>query len=339
MYSDATPPAALIPSGMGIRTQTERKTVYRTLEKSRVRVLEQGFVGRRRQMQQGVKVVRGFLDQKGLLITGAAGVGKSCLAGKLIERFVRQGPDGKKLVVIHGKLTAGELFYKLISLFEQYGIASGLETVNSDRPPEERITELFRTAFKDLPVIVYLDDFEQNLEPSPHTDAEHSFVPDSESMPLIRGMLRSLHWAEGKSNIIITSRYPFRLEHRGDNLPEMQLIPIPLMSMRDADLKKKVEKLAFISGSPHRELYLNAAKGNPRLLEWLDKIAEEEEKYDLTELKIRVQGKSAQYVANTCLNSWPEPKAGNLRPFCAKQPYSASRFLPLPLKTSELPRS
>ncbi|MGE0082932.1 MAG: tetratricopeptide repeat protein [Desulfococcaceae bacterium] len=332
VYSDATPPAALIPSGMGIPTQSVRKTVYRTLEKSQVRVLEQGFVGRRRQVQSGVKVLRGFFEQKGLLITGAAGVGKSCLAGKLIERFSKQGPDGRKLAVIHGKLSAGELFHKLTALFEQHGISSGLETLHSDRPPEERIMSLFRTAFQELPLILYLDDFEQNLERmSSHADAEDGFVPDSEALPLVRGILRSLAWAEGKTGLIISSRYPFRLEHGGDNLPETQLFPIPLMSMRDADLKKKVEKLSFISRSPHRELYLNAAKGNPRLLEWLDKIAAEEEKYDLTELKIQVQGKTAQYVAEYLFELMAGTEGRDFETFLRKaavfrQPVPASAF-------------
>ncbi|MCP4106229.1 MAG: tetratricopeptide repeat protein [Desulfobacteraceae bacterium] len=62
-------------------------------------------------------------------------------------------------------------------------------------------------------------------------------------------------------------------------------------------MKKKVEKLEFIANSKNRELYLEAGKGNPRLLEWLDKIAAEEEKYDLTDLKIRIRGKQADYVA------------------------------------------
>ncbi len=296
IYCSAARPGAVVAAGQGIRPPTMRKTLYRTLEHSGVRVLEQGFVGRRRQIQRGVRVLRGFEEQKGLLITGAAGVGKSCLAGKFIERFKQ-----KKLVVVHGELETGDLFSKLIQLFERYGIQSGLEALHADSPPEERIAALFRQAFRELPAIVYLDDFEQNLERAVAgpSDEDDAFVVkrNSDALPLVRGLLRALPWAEGDANIIVSSRYPFRLEHMGADLPETNLATIPLMSMREADLKKKIEKLEHIAASDHRRLYVEAGKGNPRLLEWLDKIAAEEEKYDLTDLKNRVRGKQADYVA------------------------------------------
>ena len=78
--------------------RTER---YRHLAKSQVKVLDYGFVGRRRQVQKGIRVLKGDLpDKNGLLLTGAAGVGKSTLAGKLVERF----PD-RFLVVWSGEVT------------------------------------------------------------------------------------------------------------------------------------------------------------------------------------------------------------------------------------------
>ncbi|MCP4352574.1 MAG: tetratricopeptide repeat protein [Desulfobacterales bacterium] len=296
VYSDASCASPLIASGQNKPGDKLRKTVYRTLKDSGVKVLEQGFVGRRRQIQRGVKVLRGFSKQKGLLITGAAGVGKSCLAGKLIERF-----EEKKLVAVHGRLETGELFQKLIELFEQYDVKSGLEAIRSDHPPEERLMALFHDAFKELPVILYLDDFEQNLErvSSGQSDADDKFVVVPEALPLVRGLLRGFPWEKVKASLVISSRYPFSLEHAGKDLPQEHLAPISLSSMRDADLKKKVKKLAFIDKSEHRELYMEAGKGNPRLLESLDKIAAEEddEKYDPTDLKIRIQEKQADYVA------------------------------------------
>ncbi len=168
----------------------------------------------------------------------------------------------------------------MIQLFERYGIESGLEAVHGEDPPEERITALFRRAFQELPAIIYLDDFEQNLErvAGGPPDAEDVFIVkrDSDAMPLVRGLLKALPWAEGKTSLIISSRYPFKLEHMGTDLPGANLFPIPLMSMREADLKKKIETLEHIPESEHRDLYLEAGKGNPRLLEWLDKIAAEE---------------------------------------------------------------
>ncbi|MCP4106230.1 MAG: hypothetical protein GY749_11940 [Desulfobacteraceae bacterium] len=74
---------------------------------------------------------------------------------------------------------------------------SGLEVMHSDKPPEERLMALFREAFQELPVILYLDDFEQNLERvlSGQSDADDVFAADSEVLPLVRGLLRGLLWA------------------------------------------------------------------------------------------------------------------------------------------------
>ncbi|MCD6456533.1 MAG: hypothetical protein J7K81_07090 [Methanophagales archaeon] len=51
-----------------------RELQYAFLENSRVKVLEKGFIGRRRQIQQGLRCLR-------------KDMGKSCLAGKFCDRF------------------------------------------------------------------------------------------------------------------------------------------------------------------------------------------------------------------------------------------------------------
>ncbi len=94
------------------------------MEDSHVNVLEKGFVGRRREIQKGIRVLKGFPNEagdykNGLLIRGTAGIGKSCLAGKLIERF-----HELELIVIHGSLSARELVTKLKKLFDRRGISS-----------------------------------------------------------------------------------------------------------------------------------------------------------------------------------------------------------------------
>jgi hypothetical protein len=293
VYACAEPPGPIIQSGMGIRPPSRRNILYRTLQGSHVEVLEQGFVGRRKQIQQGIRVLRGFCDQKGLLITGAAGVGKSCLSGKLMERF-----QNKKPVVVRGRLDPPAFLNQLISFFEQEGHETALKILHGEKRPEERIEALFRQAFKDVPCIIYLDDFEKNLPDAGELSSEkQNFTVIPESLPLVRSLLNALPWADGKTSLIISSRYPFRLEHRGENLPETRLVSIPLMSMQAVDLKKMGDNLPHIFGTPHKELYLAAGKGNPRLLQWLEKIAAEEDQYDLTALKTRVQGKQADYVA------------------------------------------
>jgi SpoVK/Ycf46/Vps4 family AAA+-type ATPase len=197
-------------------------------------------VDRRREIQKGVNVLKGICTEQrchkyGLLIRGTAGLGKSCLAGKLIDRFPR-----KELFVIHGRLRAGELFSKLRKIFDRKSMTSGLEVMKSDREFEDKIKELFRTVFKEHPFILLFDDFEQNLV---RYGDEHEIDQGDEGqgtsvLSIIRPILYALPWAEGQTNVIITSRYAFALEYEGENLCD-SLEDLPLMSFRDADLAKK----------------------------------------------------------------------------------------------------
>ncbi|MCP4372598.1 MAG: CHAT domain-containing protein, partial [Deltaproteobacteria bacterium] len=80
LFTDGSPLAPIITAGQKLRPVTHRKTTHKFLEDSHVKVLEKGFVGRRRQIQQGLQTLKGFGEKCGLLIHGTAGVGKSCLA-------------------------------------------------------------------------------------------------------------------------------------------------------------------------------------------------------------------------------------------------------------------
>ena len=68
------------------------------------------------------------------------------------------------------------------------------------------------------------------------------------------------------------------------------------MSFKGPDLEKKKHALKHIPASAHSEFYMAFGKGNPRLLEWLEKIAAEEAKYDLEALKEALQGKAEEYI-------------------------------------------
>jgi tetratricopeptide (TPR) repeat protein len=287
LYTDGAPLTPVVASGQALFKKTPRATTYKYLKDSQVKVLEKGFVGRRRQIQKGVKVLKGAGDKCGILIHGTAGLGKSCLAGKLIERF-----NKKELMVIHGELRTSDLFPKLLNMFDRKGTASGIQIMKSDIEPDEKIKHLFRTSFKEQPALLYLDDFEQNLE---RRGDEWYVKPDA--IELMKTILTALDWSEGITNLMITSRYPFVLEAQGENLPDKRLEEISLMSFKGADLRKKKEELEYISKSKHAEMYMQSGCGNPRLLEWLDKIAEEENKYDLQGLKQGLAGRTEDFIS------------------------------------------
>ncbi|MGE0086203.1 MAG: tetratricopeptide repeat protein [Desulfococcaceae bacterium] len=295
IFADGTPLTPLIAPGQILRHYTQRKAVYRHLADSHVQVLEKGFVGRRREIQKGVRVLKGIPEANeppayGLVIRGPAGIGKSCLAGKLLERFADH--DHKQdMIVMHENITAPEFMEKLLDLFDRKGNAEGLRILrDKDREFADKIKALFLKAFDDLPLILYFDNFEDNLE-----QAREPFVLTAQSLEVLAPVLAAYDRSRGKVKLMISTRFPFVLEINGRNLAD-KLTDIPLASFQDADLDKKIAELPRISQSAHKNLYLNIAGGNPRLLDWLEKIAADEAKYDLKEMEDLSQKKREELI-------------------------------------------
>ncbi|OQX23614.1 MAG: hypothetical protein BWK80_25020 [Desulfobacteraceae bacterium IS3] len=290
LFTDGSPLVPMIAPGQKLRRSTFRKTVYTYLSGSHVRVLEKGFVGRRREIQSGVQVLKGIpepekLPKHGILIHGPAGVGKSCLAGKLIERF-----SDHELIVIHGKITAPDLIIKLRKLFDRKGNSIGLEILGQDIELQDKLKALFRRAFDDMLLILYFDDFEQNLE-----TANEPFILTSQALELFEPILTAHDWSKGNVKLMVSSRYPFMLENYGENLAD-KLAEISLASFQDADLEKKIAECPHISNSRHKSLYMKFGCGNPRLIEWLEKIAENEQIYDLDALAKALEGRNEDFI-------------------------------------------
>ncbi|MBF0550435.1 MAG: tetratricopeptide repeat protein, partial [Deltaproteobacteria bacterium] len=248
---------------------------------------------------------------------GPAGVGKSCLAGKLIERF-----QNMELIVIHGRLTVVDLLSKLMEMFDRTGNTTGLEVLKFDLDPADKIKAFFRSAFENQGVMFYFDDFEQNLDPYGH---KYQVAPNV--LPIFRPILEALDWSKGQAKLILTSRYPFVLEYKGKDLSS-RLAPIPLMSFRGADLDKKIAELPHIRDSKHRKFYLEVGGHNPRLLEWLELIAQDEAKYDLTALTQAVQGKTDEFVQEYLISSLIAQAGTEFQRFL---PQAAVYRIPVPL--------
>ncbi len=214
-------------------------------------------------------------------------------------------------------------------LFDRKGIIAGLEILSAELEFEEKLKALFRKVLRELPIIFLFDDFEQNLI---RRGDEYWLTPEAREVMI--PLLTALEWSEGQTNLIITSRYPFVLEVVGRNLPEETLLDMPLMSLREADLKKKQAELPHIAVSKQASLYLEVGGGNPRLLEWLDKIAGDEEKYDLPSLQAQLRGKQEefvlQYLADVLAKTEGEAFHNFLRRAAVfRQPVPQEAFIPL----------
>lgn len=195
-----------------------------------------------------------------MVITGFGGYGKSSLAARLCDRL----PDFDRQVWI-GPVDEPALVSKL---------AAGLD----DPTLRQRITDdqeelryRLRGVFQALAVqgagklLLVLDDFEQNLE----ADCATVQTP-------VAAWLGDLLWAltasQAPHRLLITCRYEFnRFSGWG------QLFHQPIAQFKAGDWQKKCAQLAaFRPGSPVdaavQARAMALADGNPRLLEWLDKV-------------------------------------------------------------------
>ncbi|MBF0533564.1 MAG: AAA family ATPase [Nitrospirae bacterium] len=307
-FTDESPLVPIVTPGQKLKYLPRRKLLYKFLGDSQVKVLETGFVGRRRYLQHGINILKGKEHNKfGLLIRGVAGVGKSTLSGKLVERF-----KDRELIVLHGEFSKVDILTKIRDLVERKKNEKGLNILKSDMGYNEQIKELMKDVFNEIPVIFLFDDFEPVLR---SVNGEFRITPDA--LDAMRPLFYSVDWAEHVTNIIITSRYNFKLEFEGKRLNE-KLYDMPLISFTGADLKKKTDSLENIAKSKNKKLYIEYGHGNPLLLEWLDIIAKDERKYDVAELETKLKDRNEDFVRDYLLDLITETEGEEFKTFINK---------------------
>lgn len=160
-----------------------------------------------------------------------------------------------------------------------------------------RLRRVFRTLAyqpgQSKPLLLVLDDFEQNLEADCKT-----------LKPSVAQVLTSLLEAIGECGVphrlLVTCRYEF-LFSRWDLLWHQ-----PIAKFKDGDWKKKCAQLgAFSVGSfvpkEQQQRALRLADGNPKLAEWLDKILTESEVVDVEAILSRLEGENQQELREQVL--------------------------------------
>ena len=245
----------------------------------------ESFVGRRRQLQSCLRTLKQPTEEIGVLIYGMGGLGKSSLAARLCDRL----PNFQRVVLV-GRIDEPSLVSELVKKLDDNEQRKQLQN------PDEELRFRFKRVFQQLsdagekPFLLVLDDFEVNLEltspPTPLLQGEGSLVPPfprregglgglGRLQPIAADVLTALVWAirETYTNhrLILTCRYDFEFSQL------RYFYKQPLEGMRGTDLRKKCSRLvAFGAKSQVDEALKSQARrladGNPRLLEWLDKI-------------------------------------------------------------------
>jgi tetratricopeptide (TPR) repeat protein len=153
-------------------TATPSSRLYRMLS-THMRVLTEGFVGRRRELQALGRILRhgrwtppAGTDRAiaGATVVGLKGQGKSCLVGRALDRH-RQDAGELSVVVLSG--VPDEL--QLLEAFRTEAVRLGDEVAehmleDASRTMLQRLERLLRHRWRERPLVIVLDDFEKNLD-------------------------------------------------------------------------------------------------------------------------------------------------------------------------------
>jgi Tfp pilus assembly protein PilF len=226
----------------------------------------ESFVGRRRQLQSCLRTLTQSTEEIGVLIYGMGGLGKSSLAARLCDRL----PNFQRVVLV-GRIDEPSLVSRLVDKLDDDKQRKQLQN------PDEKLKFRFKRVFQQLsdagekPFLLVLDDFEVNLEPR-----QDSFVLKIAAVEVLEALVLACrdvacNVSTISHRLILTCRYEFEFSQL------RYFYKQPLEGMRGADLRKKCSRLvAFGAKSQVDENLKSQAKrladGNPRLLEWLDKV-------------------------------------------------------------------
>jgi len=283
---------ALVVAGQKVKPKA-RQMKHRYLKEGQVRFLEEGFVGRRRQLQAGLKALTKDKDKTGLLLHGLGGLGKSCLAGKLCERF-----KDHHLVVVHGRLDAVSLEKALREAFIAARDEEGKEVLAQAKEITDKLADLCAGVFMERNYLFVLDDFEQNQDGYEMGQPGNLLLEAAEPL---RTLLHYLPYSGKMTQLIITGRYRFSLSEEDKDLVADRLQDICLTSFKESEQWKKARELAhiieFMDTDPRLVGQLiGLGRGNPRLMEWIDTLVGELPEAEVEALIVAVQDQQEAFI-------------------------------------------
>ncbi|KAB8331773.1 CHAT domain-containing protein, partial [Scytonema tolypothrichoides VB-61278] len=222
------------------------------------------FVGRRRPLQRCLQALRETSDNIGVFIAGMGGLGKSSLAARLCTRVQTQRPNFERVVLI-GPLDEVGLLNKLSSKFERFADVPALlnEPKVSLKGRLQNFFERIEAEEIDRPLLLVLDDFEQNIPKANIED--NSLRMTAEAYRILEAICAALEENAAQSRLIVTCRYL-----KDDTLPPHQLHLESLAAMNPADVDKICRELdKEVRQQVHEQRIIKITDGNPRLLRWL----------------------------------------------------------------------
>ena len=227
------------------------------------------FVGRRAEQRRWPAELTGP-GAAGIVICGVGGTGKTTLAAELTAR-IRDREPGRVLVSATGPLTLEGLLGAVISGIRRELLVRGRDggavralevAARPDLGWADRLAVLRAHVLGQVPVLVMLDNFEDNLRP----DGAAWAVADE----VLAGLLAAWTADPGASRLLVTSRHPFALPGRGEQALSFR----QLGALSRAETMKLAWSLPALDRLDEGQLdtVWRLAGGHPRSLEYLDAL-------------------------------------------------------------------
>ena len=251
-----TAPSARLPSRPRIAGLAGREDWY--------------FVGRRAEQRRWPTELAST-SLAGIVICGIGGTGKTTLAAELTAR-VRDREPGRVLVSLAGPLTLESLFGAVTTTIRRELLISGQDNAairalvvaaRADLGWQDRLAILRSHVLDHVPVLVLLDNFEDNLRPG--TDAGYA-VGDE----VLAGLLATWAADPGTSRLLVTCRYQFTLTGGAERALSFR----QLGALSRAETMKLAWSLPALDRLDEGQLeqVWRLAGGHPRSLEYLDAL-------------------------------------------------------------------
>ena len=231
------------------------------------------FVGRRRaQRRWPVELLEP--GTAGLVVHGIGGVGKTTLAAELVRRVGERDPA--RLVVVSAGPTSPDQILTTLSQRLRFRLGTaGSEEMRKvaafagkrDEDWRDRLEVLREHVFPTLPVLLVLDNFEDNLSDFSLADPAGWYAVRDSSLAKL---LADLAHTPGTCRLLITSRHPFVLPGGTEQVLSWRHLGAlsPAETMKLAWHLPRLDRLT----EPELALVCRLVGGHPRSLEYLDAL-------------------------------------------------------------------